>query len=82
MWHANCFTSGSQSTLRRRITRIGSARAVQLALGPQLSKPEERFMRSLIILAIVVLLKIEQELTSRLAKRAVVRRHRAGALRR
>ena len=38
-------------------------------------------MRTLIILSIVVLLKIEQELTRRLAKRAVPRRHRTGALR-
>jgi hypothetical protein len=39
-------------------------------------------MRTLIILSIVVLLKIEQELTRRLSKRAVPRRHGAGALRR
>ena len=39
-------------------------------------------MRSLIILSIVVLLKIEQELTRSLAKRAVPRRHRKGVLRR
>jgi hypothetical protein len=38
-------------------------------------------MRSLIILSIVVLLKIEQELSRGLAKRAVPRRHGTGALR-
>jgi len=43
------------------------------------SQPEETFMRSLIILSIVVLLKIEQELTRRPAKRTVPRRHRASA---
>jgi hypothetical protein len=36
-------------------------------------------MRSLIILSIVVLLKVEQELNRNLAKRAVPRRRRAGA---
>jgi len=40
------------------------------------------FMRTVIILCIVALLKIEQELTRRLVKRAVSRRRRAGALRR
>ena len=39
-------------------------------------------MRSLIILSIVVLLKVEQELNRGLAKRAVSRRRRAAALRR
>jgi hypothetical protein len=45
------------------------------------SQSEDTFMRSLIILSIVVLLKIEQELTRRPAKRAVPRRHKAGVLR-
>jgi hypothetical protein len=40
-------------------------------------KSEEAFMRSLIILSIVVLLKIEQELTRSLAARTVSRRRRA-----
>jgi hypothetical protein len=44
-------------------------------------KSEETFMRSLIILSIVVLLKIEQELTRSRAKRAVPRRSRTSALR-
>jgi len=39
------------------------------------------FMRTLIILCIVALLKIEQELTRRLLRRAVARRRRTGALR-
>jgi hypothetical protein len=39
-------------------------------------------MRSLIILSIMVLLKIEQELTRRLVKRTVLRRRGTGALRR
>ena len=39
-------------------------------------------MRSLIILSIVVLLKVEQELSRSLAKRAVPRRHKTAALRR
>jgi len=43
------------------------------------SQSEETFMRSLIILSIVVLLKIEQELTRRLVQRTVPRRRRAGA---
>ena len=38
------------------------------------AKSEETFMRSLIILSIVVLLKIEQELSRALVKRAVPRR--------
>jgi hypothetical protein len=52
-----------------------------LSHGPPSSKSEDTFMRTLIILSIVVLLKIEQELTRRLSKRAVPRRHRTGALR-
>jgi len=39
-------------------------------------------MRSLIILSIVVLLKVEQELSRNLAKRAVTRRRRMAVLRR
>jgi len=46
-----------------------------------LSKSEDTFMRTLIILSVVVLLKIEQELTRRLVKRTVPRRHRTGSLR-
>lgn len=42
-------------------------------------KAEEAFMRSLITLSIVVLLKIEQQLSRRLVKRALPRRHRTGA---
>jgi hypothetical protein len=45
-------------------------------------KSEETFMRSLIILSIVVLLKIEQELTRRPAKPAAPRRNRTSVLRR
>jgi hypothetical protein len=52
-----------------------------LSDGPPLSKSEDTFMRTLIILSIVVLLKIEQELTRRLLRRAVARRQRTGALR-
>jgi hypothetical protein len=43
------------------------------------SQSEKACMRSLIILSIVVLLKVEQELNRSLAKRAASRRHRAGA---
>jgi hypothetical protein len=43
------------------------------------SKSEETSMRSLIILSIVVLLKIEQELSRSLARRAVPRRRSARA---
>ena len=45
-------------------------------------KSEVTFMRSLIILSIVVLLKVEQELTRSREKRAVPRRHRTAAVRR
>jgi hypothetical protein len=39
------------------------------------------FMRTLIILSIVVLLKIEQQMARSLVKRSVPRRRRPGALR-
>jgi hypothetical protein len=43
------------------------------------SQAEETHMRSLIILSIVILLKIEQELSRSLARRAVPRRRSARA---
>jgi hypothetical protein len=74
--------SSSHGVRRLRITRRNFNRALHRALAPQWRKSEERFMRSLIILSIVVLLKIEQELTRRPAKPAVPRRNRTSVLRR
>jgi hypothetical protein len=73
--------SSSQALWHWRITVGNSSRAGHRAMAPQRSKSEETLMRSLIILSIVVLLKIEQELTRSRGKRAVPRRHRPGALR-
>ncbi len=45
------------------------------------NKSEETYMRSLITFSIVVLLKIEQQLSRGLAKHAVPQRHRTRTLR-
>ena len=81
MWHANCFGFQQPVCLApaNHLQKFQLRRP--LSHGPPSSKSEDTFMRTLIILSIVVLLKIEQELTRRLSKRAVPRRHRTGALR-
>jgi hypothetical protein len=81
MWHANCscFQQPQCLTPANHLQEFQPRRP--LSDGPPLSKSEDTFMRTLIILSIVVLLKIEQELTRRLLRRAVARRQRTGALR-
>jgi hypothetical protein len=81
MWHANCSCFQQPQCLApaKRLQEFQTRRS--LNDGPPLSKSEDTFMRTLIILSIVLLLKIEQELTRRLLRRAVPRRQRTGALR-
>jgi hypothetical protein len=81
MWHANCSCFQQPQCLApaNHLQEFQPRRP--LSGGPPLSKSEDTFMRTLIILSVVVLLKIEQELTRRLVKRTVPRRHRTGSLR-
>jgi hypothetical protein len=81
MWHAicSCFQQPQCLTPANHLQEFQPRRP--LSDGPPLSKSEDTFMRTLIILSIVVLLKIEQELTRRLVQRAVPRRRRTDALR-
>jgi hypothetical protein len=73
--------SNRRCAWRRRLTCRDFQLGRPLSDGPPSGKSEDTFMRTLIILSVVVPLKIEQELTRRLVKRAVPRRHRTGSLR-